>query len=224
MQLLRGACLLFSTTMNFIALQYLQLAETVSIAFFAPLLVSLLAGPLLGEWPGPRRWIAIGVGFIGVLIVTRPGLGIVHPAALISLAGVCSYAALLLITRNLAAVDSVETTMFYSTLFGVIVLAPVLYWTWITPSGLREWATIALCGFSGAIGHWLLIQAQQRAPASVLAPFFYTQIIWMVLAGYVFFEQVPDLWTFVGASVVVASGLYLLHRERVRMIEERSLG
>lgn len=219
LQLLRGAFLMSSTVCNFIALQYLQLAQTVSIGFLAPLTVSLLAGPLLGEWAGPRRIAAILVGFFGVLVITRPGMGAVHPAALLSLVGMLAYAGLLLMTRRLSAADSPETTMFYSTMFGAVALAPMAIPLWQTPQTLFEWIVILLIGLGGAGGHWMLIQAQRRADSPVLAPFLYTQVIWMTLSGYLVFGDVPDRWTVIGGAIVVASGLYLLHRERLRARE-----
>ena len=221
LQALRGTLLLASTGLNFIAIQYLQLAQTVSIMFMAPLLVSLLAGPILGEWAGPRRLVAIAVGFIGVLIITRPGTGAIHPAALFSVLAMFCYAAILLMTRKLSASDSPETTMFYSSLLGLVVLLPLVFSFWATPDTLLDWAAIAAIGLGGAMGHWMLILAQRSTNAPVLAPFLYTQIIWMALAGYLFFGEMPDLWTFVGSGVVISSGLYLLHRERVRAMEAR---
>lgn len=224
LQAVRGLLLLLSTFLNFVALQYLQLAQTVSIAFTAPLMVSLLAGPLLGEWAGPRRIAAICTGFVGVLIMTRPGLGVIHPAALLSLLGMTSYACILLMTRQLSATDSPETTMFYSSLLGAVVMAPIALPMWIWPASLLEWAVIAAIGLGGAGGHWMLIQAQRRTSAPVLAPFLYTQVVWMTLAGYLVFDDVPDRWTIAGGAVVIASGLYLLHRERVRALERRRTG
>lgn len=221
LQVARGALLLICTGLNFIALQYLQLSQTVSIGFMAPLLVSLLAGPLLGEWAGPRRLVAIGIGFFGVLVITRPGMGVIHPAALLSVIGMVSYACILLMTRRLSATDSPETTMFYSSLLGVVILLPFVVPVWVTPPDLLSWAIIAAVGFGSAGGHWMLIQAQRFTAAPVLAPFLYTQIIWMVATGYLFFGDVPDIWTLVGALIVIASGLYLLHRERVRAQERR---
>lgn len=216
LQAARALLLFGSTIANFIAIQYLQLAQTVSINFLAPLMVALLAGPFLGEWPGPRRLIAIAIGFIGVLIVARPGLGIIHPAALISIAGALCYAAVLLITRRLATRDDAGTTMFYSTAIGAIVLMPAAFWMWQGTIDRFDLLLIAICGLGASVGHWLLIQAQRLAPAPALAPFLYTQIVWMTLAGYLFFDQVPDRWTFIGGAVVIISGLYLLHRERIR--------
>lgn len=221
LQLVRAGLLLASTILNFIAIQYLQLAQTVSIMFLAPLLVSLLAGPILGEWPGPRRIIAIAVGFIGVLIITRPGTGTFHPAALLSLMGVCCYATILLMTRRLSAKDSPETTMFYSSLFGALVLIPFAAMQWKGSYDAFTWMVIAIMGFGGAAGHWLLIQAQRFTDAPVLAPFLYTQVLWMTVGGYLFYGETPDRWTLIGSAVVVSSGLYVLHREQVRAREMR---
>lgn len=221
LQFLRAALLLASTALNFVAIQHLQLAQTVSIMFLAPLIVSLMAGPLLGEWAGPRRLIAIAVGFAGVLIITRPGTGAIHPAAIFSLCGMLCYSTILLMTRRLSARDSAETTMFYSSLFGAAVLLPVMLQGWQPLPNWWSWVIVAIMGFGGAAGHWLLIQAQRFTDAPVLAPFLYTQVIWMTLGGYIFFGEMPDRWTFAGSAVVIASGLYLLHREQVRAREQR---
>lgn len=224
LQTIRAMLLLASTGLNFIAIQYLQLAQTVSIAFLAPLMVSLLAGPILGEWAGPRRLAAIAVGFIGVLVITRPGTGAIHPAALLSVGAMSCYACVLLMTRRLSAKDSPETTIFYSSLFGAVVLIPFVIPVWIWPASIYEWLVIAALGCCGAIGHWMLILAQRSTDAPVLAPFLYTQVIWMTLSGYYFFGETPDRWTLVGGCIVIASGLYLLHRERVRAMERRQKG
>jgi len=215
MQWVRSFLLFCSTILNFVALQYLQLTETMSIMFMAPLLVALLSGPILGEWVGLRRMIAIGVGFCGILIVTRPGLGGMHPAALFSLAGTFCYAFYAMLTRILAGHDSPGTTMVYSGLGGLLLLTPAVPFFWKQPENLTVWMLMILIGAFGAIGHWLLIKAHQRAPAPVLSPFIYSQMIWMILLGWIVFGDLPDRWTLAGAAVVIASGLYLLHRERV---------
>lgn len=222
LQGVRSLLLLGSTALNFVALQYLQLAETVSIMFATPLLVALLAGPLLGEWAGPRRLIAIGVGFLGVLVVTRPGLGGLHPAALLSLCGCFCYAFYSLSTRMLAASDSPQTTMFYSGIGGVVLMLPLLPLFWSLPPDLSSWLLMLALGAFGALGHWLLILAHQRAPATILAPFIYSQIVWMIALGWFVFGQIPDRFTFIGSGIVIASGLYLLYRERVRAVPEGS--
>jgi len=220
LQAARSLVLLLSTALNFFALQYLRLDQTTSILFMTPLLVALFAGPLLGEWVGPRRLAAVAVGFIGVLIVTRPGLGM-HPAALLSVAGAVCYAFYGIWTRMLAASDSSRTTMFYSGMAGVVLLTPALPLIWTTPPSLGVVAGMVAVGAFGALGHWLLILAHARAPAAVLAPFIYTQLLWMIALGYVFFDDVPDRWTLIGGAIVTASGLYLLYREKTRKVEAK---
>ncbi|WP_230531447.1 DMT family transporter [Microvirga roseola] len=216
LQLIRSLLLFVSTLCNFIALQYLQLVETLSIMFSTPLMVALLAGPILGEWVGARRLIAIGIGFIGILVITRPGLGTMHPAILLSLAGAIAYAFYGIVTRMLAATDSWATTTIYSSIAGIALMTPLLPWIWTTPPSALTWFLLAMTGAFGAFGHWLLVLAHIRAPAAILSPFIYTQIVWMLALGYIVFGDWPDSWTFVGASIVIASGLYLIYRERVR--------
>ena len=217
----RSALVLVSTILNFIALQYLQLTETVSIMFATPFIVALLAGPMLGERVGPRRLAAIGVGFVGVLIITRPGLGGMHPAALLCVIAAVCYALYGISTRVLAAHDSSATTMFYSGIAGVVLMTPALPAIWTTPPSPLVWGVMLLMGAFGALGHWLLILAHARAPAPLLAPCICTQIVWMLALGYAIFGDLPDRWTLIGAAVVIASGLYLLYRERVRSAEAR---
>ena len=211
----RSVLLLGSTALNFFALQHLQLAESISIQFATPLLVALLAGPILGEWIGPRRLAAVGIGFVGVLIVTKPGAEGLHPAVFLSVGSAVCYALYGISTRLLAASDSSATTMTYSGLAGVLLLTPALPLFWETPS-LPVAGLLLATGAFGALGHWLLILAHARAPAPVLAPFIYTQLIWMTALGYVLFGDVPDAGTLAGGAIVVASGLYLLARERAR--------
>ncbi|WP_201842329.1 DMT family transporter [Microvirga zambiensis] len=216
LQLLRSLLLLGATLCNFFALRYLQLVETQSIIFSTPLLVALFAGPLLGEHVGWRRMVAIAVGFFGVLVITRPGLGTMHPAAFLSFAGSVSYAFYAIVTRMLASRDSIATTTIYSSVAGIVLVTPILPWIWTTPPSPLTWFLLATTGFYGAFGHWLLVLAHARAPAAILSPFIYSQIIWMLVLGYLLFGDWPDAWTFVGAGIVIASGLYLLYRERVK--------
>jgi drug/metabolite transporter (DMT)-like permease len=216
LQIGRSALLLGSTTLNFFALKYLQLDQALAITFSTPFLVAALSGPVLGEWVGPRRWAAIAVGFLGVLVVTRPGLGAIHPAALLSAAGALCYAVYALMTRILARSDSNQTTLFYSNLVGAVVMLPIAAAVWTTPDSLLIGALMVAAGALASIGHYLLIVAHRLAPASVLSPFMYSQLAWTVTLGYVIFADIPNPWTLAGAGIVVASGLYLLHRERVR--------
>jgi len=145
-----------------------------------------------------------------VLVITRPGAGM-HPAALLSLFGTACYALYAISTRVLAGSDSSATTLFYSGAAGVVLMTPLVPFIWSTPEP-HVAVVMAATGLFGGVGHWLLILAHARAPAPVLAPFIYTQIIWVVILGYLAFGDVPDLWTVLGAAVVIASGLYLLSR------------
>jgi drug/metabolite transporter (DMT)-like permease len=176
--------------------------------------VALLAGPFLGEWAGPRRLAAITIGFLGVLVVVRPFSGALHPAAFLTVGSTILYALYALVTRTLAAHDSTATTVFYSGLVGVMIMTPILPFVWSNPPSLLHWALLVGIGIFAAAGHWLLVLAHARAPAPILSPFIYTQLLWMAILGYLVFGDLPDGWTLVGAAIVIASGLYLLWWER----------
>ncbi|AXS42756.1 DMT family transporter [Breoghania sp. L-A4] len=214
LQILRALSLLGSTFFNFLALQHLQLAETMSIMFAGPLLVTALAGPVLGEWAGPRRWAAICVGFLGVLVVTQPGTGGLHWAVMYSLAAMVSYAFYALTTRILTGTDSVQGMLIISAAVAVMVMTPPAVAVWTMPPDALSWVLLLCTGIFGGVGHWLLIRAHAIVPAPVLAPFFYSQIVWMVGLGWLVFADLPGPSTVIGASIVTASGLYLLYRER----------
>ncbi len=222
LQVARSMLLLGSTLFNFLAVRYLQLDEALSIMFSTPFLVAALAGPMLGEWLGWRRWCAICVGFAGVLLVTRPGLGGIHPAALLSLGGALCYAFYGIITRTLSRSDSNETTLFYSNLVGALVMVPVVPFVWTTPSDSLLIALMVVMGVFASLGHYLLIVAHRLAPASVLSPFIYSQMVWVIALGYLVFSDVPNYWTMAGAATVIASGLYMIHRERRRRVVPRA--
>ena len=216
LQILRAAMMLGSTVTNFMAFRYLQLDQSLAILFSTPFLVAILAGPILGEWIGWRRWVAILVGFAGVLLVTRPGAGGMHWAAIYSVGSTFFYSLYIVLTRVLSRTDSSDTTLFYANLLGAAAMLPVLPFVWSTPDDPWVIFLMVVFGAFGSLGHYLLIVAHRLAPASVLAPFMYTQLVWATAFGYFVFSDVPNSWTLAGASVVVASGLYLLHRERVR--------
>ena len=223
MQIGRGLVILASTILNFIALHYLQLAQTVSIMFSTPLLVALFAGPILGEWVGWKRAIAIVVGFSGVIIVTQPGTAGFHWAMLLSVVGAVMYATANIMARILVRDDSPNITLFYVGAVGAVVLTPWAPFDWVWPSTSISWLLMLTMGAAGALGHWCLIVAHKYAPASILAPFIYTQLVWMILFGWWFFGDVPDHATLAGAVVVIASGIYLLWRERVVVGRTKSL-
>ena len=214
LQVLRGLMLVSTTIFNFLAFKFLQLDEALAILFSTPFLVAIAAGPLLGEWVGWRRWTAIGVGFLGVLVVIRPGLaGGMQWAALFSVAAAIFYAAYGIATRMVSRTDSSDTTLFYGNLVAVAAMAPLLPFVW-KPLSLVDLGLLVAVGTLGSAGHYLLIAAHRRAPASVLSPFMYTQLVWATTLGYLVFGDVPTQWTLIGGAIVVASGLYLIHRER----------
>lgn len=224
-QVARGVLMFGSTIFNFMALQTLQLAETISMAFFSPMVVVALAGPLLGEWAGWRRWLAVIVGFIGVLVVTRPGFGEFGVGYLFSLAFVACHSLYIIMTRKMAATESAESLIFYSALTPVLFLLPAVPLYGSMPQGGLQWGLLVVTGVCGGLGHWLLIKAYKQATTAALAPYPYTQIVWMVALGWFVFNDLPDMWTLVGASIIVASGLYIIHREhRLRLASRAALG
>lgn len=221
-QLLRGVFLFGSTVFNFLALQTLQLAETISIYFFAPMVITALAGPLLGERVGWRRWLAVMVGFIGVLIITRPGFGAFGIGHVYSLASMASYCFYVIMTRHMGATETSESLIFYSALAPTVLMLPVVPLYGSLPQEPLQWVLLLLLGAIGAFGHYLLIKAYKQATTSALAPYPYSQMIWMIALGWFVFADLPDLWTLAGASVIVASGLYIVHREHRLRLKNRT--
>ena len=216
LQLTRSLLLFFATAGNFLALRWMQLDEVLSIIFTFPFIVAIAAGPLLGEWIGWRRWCAIGFGFGGVLLIARPGYGGVHPAALFSVGATISYGFYAVITRIVSRYDTDQTSLFYSNFIGTLITLPIVPFVWTTPSSWVIALLLLAIGVLGSLGHFLLIAGHRLAPASVLSPFVYTQLVWVVMLGYLVFDHLPTPWTMAGAAIVVGSGLYLLHRERRR--------
>lgn len=216
LQVVRAFCLLGTTGFNFLAVRYLQLAETMAIMFAAPFVITALAGPLLGEWAGARRWAAIIVGFIGVLVVTQPGIGGMHWAAIYSVAAMTFYALYALLTRQLTATDSSAGMLLISGVVAALAMTPVGVSVWVMHPDALSWILLFATGIFGAGGHYLFILAHRIAPAPLLAPFIYIQIVWMIALGALIFADIPTASTLIGAAIVVTSGLYILYRERVK--------
>lgn len=214
LQLLRGVLLVASTVLNFFALRWLQLDEALSIIFTFPFIVAIASGPILGEWLGWRRWTAICVGFGGVLLITRPGYGGFNPGTLLSVASVICYGLYAVFTRVASRVDSNQTSLFFNNAVGALVLLPVIPFVWQMPQSWTIAALMVGIGVLGSVGHFCLIAGHKLAPAAVLSPFIYTQLIWVVILGYLVFNHVPTPLTLAGATIVIGSGLYLLYRER----------
>ncbi len=215
LQLIRSVLMVGTTAFNFLALQYLQLDQTITIVFLAPLVVALLAGPLLGEWVGWRRMVAIAVGFFGILVAVNPASGTFHPAVVYSLLAMLAYALFMILTRYMAAFDPPMVTLFYSMFVGTVAGAPLAWVHWQAPPDALAAALLCGLGIFGGLGHWLFLHAYRLAPASTVAPFLYFQLISMIWFGHAVFGDVPQWQTLAGAAVVVASGVYLFHREHV---------
>ena len=215
LQLTRSLLLLVTTLLFFSGVGLLPLADASAIMFTSPILITVLAIPLLGEHVGPRRWAAVGVGFLGALIVVRPGTGIMGLGAGLLLAAACSNALYQLATRKLRAADGPLTTLLYTAVVGTVLLSVAVPTVWVTPEP-AHWLLFALLGILGGAGHFTLIKAFQRAPAAVVAPFSYTSLVWATGFGFLVFGDLPDIWTVVGAAIIAGGGLYILHRERVR--------
>ncbi len=209
LQLARGLGMVAATAAMILSLRLLPMAETYAVGFVSPVLVALLAGPLLGERVDARRWAAALGGFAGVLLVLRPGSGIFGIAALAPLAMAVFFALYQLATRVLGRFDPPETTMFHSAWVGTAVTTPLLPVVWRAPTP-AEWALMVLMGVLGLASHLAMIRAFALAPASRISPLVYSQMIWAVLFGWLVFGDLPDPWTLAGAAVVAGSGLLLL--------------
>ena len=215
LQLFRGLAVLGSALFFVTGLAFLPLAEATSISFVAPIFVTALSIPLLGEKVGVRRWAAVAVGLVGALIVVRPGTGALGLAAVFPILSAVSWAAALVITRKAGGVDAAITSLAYSALAGAAVTTVLVPFVWVTP-GWHELMLGGVTGVASAVAQWLIVLAFRSARASVLAPFSYSQLVWSASFGFLIFGDVPDGWTLVGAGVIIASGLYTAHRERVR--------
>jgi len=213
LQSLRSVLLVIEIGLFIRTITVLPLADAHAILAVTPLIVTALSVPLLGEQVGIRRWSAIAVAFVGVLIILRPGLGVVHPIALLALLCSLMFGLYQILTRIVGRVDPPLTTLFYTALVGVAGLTLIVPFYWTTPD-LVGWALFALVAALGAGGHFLLIKALQLAPASILQPFSYTILIWATLVGFLVFGNLPDLLTVVGALIVTSSGIYSFARER----------
>jgi len=215
LQGLRGAALLGSSLLFISGLRFLPIAEASATSFISPLFVTALSIFLLGESVGVRRWLATAVGLIGVLIILRPGTSAFHLAAFFPVVSALAWAGTLVMTRMLSGKESTITTMTYSSIVGLGILTALVPMVWVAPS----WHDIMfgiLIGISSTAGQWIVVLAFRYADASVLAPFSYTQLLWVSILGFLVFGEVPDVWTVTGAAFIVASGLYTAHRERVR--------
>src|SRR5678815_353437 len=221
-QLLRGSLLLASSTLAFLSLRHMPLAEFTSIVLIAPLVVTLFAATVLKEEVSPLRWALVAGGFAGTLVILRPGGTVFSWAILLPLGLVVSNAWFQVLTSRLARTEKPLTMHFYSGWVGTLIASVALPFAWAPLPGWHWWAILCLMGFMGTVGHLFLILAYQRAPASTLTPYLYGQIGFAMLTGWVMFSQVPDLASLVGMALIAvcgAAGAWLTVRERKEPIE-----
>jgi drug/metabolite transporter (DMT)-like permease len=215
LQVLRSVLMLGATVCSVIGMRYLPLADFAAIGFVAPLLVALLSIIVLGETVGVRGWISLSVGFAGVLIVVRPGAGVMNWAVALPIGMALCYASYQIITRGIRELADPFTSLIYTAFVGTLATSAVLPFVWVPPD-LEGWALLICVGVFGGFGHLALIRAYKITTAALLAPFGYTNLLWAIALGVVLFNDIPDVWTLVGATVIAASGLYIVQRERGR--------
>ncbi|QHQ29651.1 EamA family transporter [Xanthomonas albilineans] len=200
------------------ALRHLSLSTAYTIYFVSPLLVAALSVPLLGEHVGPRRWAAIGIGLVGVLVVLRPGVGgLVSLPGLMVLLAAGAYAVATILVSLLARSDTPQSLVVWFLLLMALGAGALALPGW-TPLQPADAGWIALMGLAGALGQVALTQAFRRGDASLIAPLEYSGLLWVIPWDWLLWRTLPDIWTWVGGAIIVASGLYLLHRERVRAV------
>ncbi|PHS74130.1 MAG: EamA family transporter [Rhodospirillaceae bacterium] len=212
LQLIRAAALFGTTSCIYVAIQHMPLGDAAAIQFFAPVLVTVISGLFLGEHVGVWRWTAIVVAFFGVLLIARPGFDGLGWAALLPFCSAVFLSIYMVMTRMIRDKDNADTTTFYSTAVGALVLTLVLPFFWQTPT-LEQWALMVLMGALGASGHFLLIKALHTAEASLLAPFTYFHVVAAIFWGFLVFGDIPSLWMLGGTSIIICSGIFVWYRE-----------
>ena len=213
LHILRGVLLIASATLFVYAMRTLPLETATAIGFVSPLYVTALSIPFLGEKVGMRRWAAVGVGFLGVMVILRPGTAAFVPEMLIPLVSSFCWACGLIITRAMRGREGALTILVWSTVSGMVVIAPLGVSSWEMPTA-TQWGMLVVIAFCHAAGQYLTIRAFSLASASVLAPFSYSTIIWATLIGIFAFDSYPDFWTVAGTCLLAGAGLYVWHRER----------
>ncbi len=219
LQLLRSSFMLGATTFYFAGVQFLPLTEANAINFLTPVLVVILAQPVLGEEVGFRRWIGVGIGFIGAMIIIRPGSGLMDIAAAFLLMSAFCNACYQLSTRKLRAVDDPLTTLLFTALVGTVGASLAVPFSW-EPMDLEGWLLMILIGAFALIGHFALINAFRLSPASTIAPFSYSMLIWSTLFGFLVFDQLPDYWAILGAAIIIIGGIIILRADQAKRSRE----
>jgi drug/metabolite transporter (DMT)-like permease len=221
LQILRGIGVVGSAVAFILSLGALPIAEATAINFITPLMITVLAIPILGETVRLQGWVAVVVGFLGMLVVVRPGVGGLHPAALYVVLSSLCWCMAMLVTRRLVNVDRSSVTLLWTACTGfVLLLCAVPFF--LAPLSLRQAGLCLLVGVVASTGQWLAVLAYRHARATVLAPLTYSQLIWSSVLGYLVFGNIPDRWMLVGAVIIAASGIYVVHLERVRVAALRT--
>ena len=219
-QLVRALVAVVESGVFVLAFTYLPLADVHAIAAASPLIVIAMSVPLLGEKVGPRRWLAVVAGFVGVLLIVRPGFADVGPGHLVALAGAFLWGLYQILVRRVSAFDGSNTTWLWTALVGLAATSLVGPFVWIWPDA-TGWGLLIAIALLGSGAHLALIKALSLAEAGAMQPYSYTLLVWAAVIGWLAFGDVPDRWTFAGAGIILASGIYAWHRERVRAAETK---
>ena len=214
LQITRGIILLTANICFFYAISIISLAKALNLAFVAPLIVTAFSPIFLGERVGFRRWSAVIIGFIGSLVVIRPGFVEINLASISALGTGVMYGFYLIITRKLSTSDNPLLTLLLTGVVGAIIISFVMPFVWVKPN-FNQWSIMAAIGIFACLGHFFLILSLKYADASKLAPFSYFEIITNIIIGYYFFSDFPDNWTFFGLFIIVLSGIYISRRENL---------
>lgn len=213
LQIGRGATAAIAVGCFVTAVTFVPLADAVAVSFVAPFIVTILAALVLREPVGPRRWFAVVLGFLGTLVVIRPGMGVLHPAIFFVVLAASAFGLRQILSRYLSGDDGTATTVAYTGLTGSALMTLALPFVWVTPEGGRVWLLLLAMACVAAAGEFLIIRALELTQAVVLAPLQYSMMIWSTIWGWLIFSQLPDLWTWVGAAIIVGSGLYTIYRD-----------
>ena len=212
---LRASLLIAATFFFFWSLKFLPIADALAIFFVQPLVVTALSPLILKEHVGPRRWAAVAVGFVGTMIIIRPGFGTLNPGALLALAAGTSLALYFLMTRRIAGSQKAIVTTFHTNLLGAAITSALVPLVWITPSP-TDWLLFVTLATIANIGQYCIVRAYDHAEASLLAPLAYTEMVTSTIMGLIFFGDFPDRWTFLGVAILITCAIYISYRERAR--------
>ena len=217
LQILRGLLLAGASALYFTSLTVLPLAEAAAIGFVMPLFLALLAVPMLGERMDGGLLAAVLVGLAGALVIVRPGASVFTPYALLPVGMAVCNAFYQILTRKVAGVEHPLTSVVWGAIVGTVLFSLVAPFAWVTPANPWHWFLLGVIGMLASVGHFLLIKAYDYATATALAPFFYTQLVWVMLLGWLVFGDFPDGWSLFGMGIIVAAGIFLVGRQRLTM-------